>query len=464
MHGIQLAKNYISGNHFFNELCIFIVMKKLLFLSGVLLSLSIANAQKIDVKSLDALMDSLDKRDKFMGSVALSINDTIVYRRAIGFADVENNIKNTVDTKFRIGSISKTFTAAMIMHSVMDGKLGLNSPISMYFPTIPNGDKISISHMLKHRSGIHSVTDDEDYMDWHSKPIDRKKMIEKISSHPVEFQPDSESRYSNSNYILLSYLLEDLYSKPYAELLQEKIISKIDLQNTKVGTAINTAAGESKSYSKNGKKWELEQETDMSVPMGAGNIISTPSELIFFINALIQKKIIVARGISEMTGIRGKYGSGLFEIPFYDKVGIGHTGGIDGFSSVLGSFPMDKISFAITCNGQDFPVNEISIALLNAAYGKKVTIPSFNELKLDSKILDKYVGVYSDESFPLKIYITQQDGQLFAQATGQSAFPLSADNEKEFQFKTAGIKMQFDANKKILKFSQAGNNFTLNRE
>ena len=163
-----------------------------------------------------------------------------------------------------------------------------------------------------------------------------------------------------------------------------------------------------------------------------------------------------------MKTIQEGYGYGLFQIPFYSSLGFGHTGGIDGFSSVFAHFPEENISYALTSNGTIMNNNDISIAVLSAVFNKPYEIPVF--ISYTSVDLDKYLGVYSTEQIPLKITITKNGNTLIAQGTGQPEFPLEAINKDIFKFDQVGAKFEFilEENKMILFQNGMQINFTKN--
>jgi hypothetical protein len=212
---------------------------------------------------------------------------------------------------------------------------------------------------------------------------------------------------------------------------------------------------ESNSYSYN-DKWEKQTETAMSIPSGAGGIISTPSDLLKFAEALFNYRIISKNSLSQMEKLKDNYGMGLFKMPFYDKYSFGYTREIGGFSSVFGYFPEEKSAFALTSNGSNYDTNEISIALLNVRFNKPFKIPSFKVYELKSEDLDECLGIYSSPNFPLKITITKSKNVLIAQATGQSSFHLDATEKDKFEFKQAGIVLEFDSNNKQMTLRQGG--------
>ncbi len=420
-------------------------------------------AQNLDKTKLDTYFNALDANSKFMGSVAVAKDGVIIYAKSVGFADMENKVKADQNSIYRIGSISKTFTSALILKAVEDKKLDLNQTIDAYFPTIQNASTISIKQLLLHRSGIHSFTDDEDYLSWHTQPKTEKEMIAIITKGGSDFIPDSKSQYSNSNYVLLSYILEHTFQKSYAAVLQEYIIEPVGLTNTYFDKNSSAGKNECKSY-KFLKAWQLEPETDISIPLGAGGISSTPGDLTKFSDALFTGKLLKPESLELMKTIKDNYGMGLFQIPFYNKKGYGHTGGIDGFSSVFSYFSDGNISYALTSNGTNFNNNDISIAVLSAVYDKPYDLPEFSTYEVTSEDLEIYLGVYASEQIPLKISVTKDNATLIAQATGQSSFPLEATEKDKFKFDQAGVVLEFNPAEKSMVLKQGGGQFTFTKE
>lgn len=317
--------------------------------------------------------------------------------------------------------------------------------------------------MLSHRSGIHNFTDDKDYLTWNTQPKTEKEMIEIIAKGGSDFNPDSKAQYSNSNFVLLTYILEKTFTKSYSDLLQEFIVKPIGLKNTYVFDKINPSNNECKSYSFSGS-WKTETETDFTVPLGAGAITSTPSDLTKFADALFSGKLLTNESLEIMKTIKDGYGSGLFQIPFYKSVGYGHTGGIDGFSSIYSYFSDDKISYALISNGTNINNNDISIAVLSAIYDKPYENPVFTTFTLTSEDLDKYLGVYASKQIPLKITISKDGNTLIAQGTGQPAFPIEATEKDKFKFDQAGAKFEFNLTAKTMILFQGGGQINFTKE
>ena len=435
------------------------------FLSILLLvvTIQLGCSQDFDRTKLDNFFQALEANDKFMGSVALSKNEELVYTKAIGYADIETKTKPNERTKYRIGSITKTFTAVLTLKAVEEEKIELSETIDNYFTAIPNSEIISISQLLSHRSGIHSFTANEDYLNWNTEKKSEEDLVELITNDGSDFEPGTKFEYSNSNYVLLTFILQKIYKKDYSQILEEKIIKPIDLKDTYFGKKTSLTDNECYSYKYQGD-WKKESETDMSIPLGAGAIVSTPTDLTKFADALFNAELVSAKKIELMKTLKDNYGMGLFRVPFYDKFGYGHNGGIDGFTAVMYHFSDDNTSMAFTSNGSNFDNNQISIALLSAAYNKPFEIPSFTYYEVTTEDLDKYLGVYSSKDIPLKITITKTDKTLIAQATGQSSFALEAADKDKFKFDQAGIVMEFNPSDKSMVLKQGGGTFNYTKE
>ena len=420
-------------------------------------------AQEQKFLALDSLFQILDENNRFMGSLSISENGKVTYSKTIGKADLASGKSSDNLTKYRIGSISKMFTACLIFQAIEENKLSLKQNINRFFPKITGAKEISIGNLLNHRSGIHNYTNDTSYFNYYTASKSQKEMLEIIQASGSDFKPNSKAEYSNSNYILLSFILEKIYKKSYEELLDIKIIQPQGLKNTYFGKKLELAKNECASYRFSGK-WELENETHSSVSLGAGGIVSTTEDLLFFITKLFEGKIINTASLEQMMKLEDGFGMGIFSVPFYDKKGFGHTGGIDGFSSFLYTFPEEKISIALTSNGSRFNNNDIAIAALSDCFDKSFSLPSFYAVALTSADLDKYLGSYANPEIPIKISITKDSLSLIAQATGQPSFTLELIGKDSFEFSPAGVEIQFIPEKNLLILKQGGGEFSFKRE
>ncbi len=419
---------------------------------------TVATFAQNNYAKLDSLFTLLESNNKFMGSVAISEGGKILYSKTIGVTDMYSKRRATNATKYRIGSISKMFTSAMIFKAVEEKKIALEQTIDAYFPSVPNAKKITVANLLNHRSGIYNITNSGDYWTYYTKPKTEAEMVAIIAKTKSDFEPDSKADYSNSNYILLSYILEKVYKKSYGEILADKIANPLGLKNTYLGNRINLGKNECYSFTYT-EEWVSEKETDPSIPLGAGAVVSNPTDLTIFIESLFAGKIISKKSLEQMTSIKDNYGMGIFQVPFDKRKGFGHTGGIDGFSSSLGYFPDSNVSVALTSNGNNFDNNQIMIALLSTYYAVPFEMPSFKTVALTEEELDKYLGNFASEELAMTIKVTRKADKLFAQATGQGEFPLDATKADTFEFIAAGIKLKFDLANQQMTLLQGGKSY-----
>lgn len=431
----------------------------------IILFLGTVFSQNINRSKLDSLFDVLVEKNKGMGSLTLSKNGSVLYSRSMGYSIISEKEKvvATEKTKYRIGSITKMFTATMIFQLIEEGKLDLATTVEKFFPKIPNANTITIGNLLNHRSGLYNFTSDPEYLKWMTEPKTQDEMLAVISKYKVDFQPNEKASYSNSNYIILGYIIEKITQMSYQNSLKERITSKIGLSNTYVGSKINTGNNESFSY-KFSDVWKQEQETDMSIPGGAGCLVSTPTDLTKFIEALFSFRLVSQNSLAQMKTITDRFGMGMRTIPFYTKTAYGHNGGIDGFKSNLAYFPEDSLAISYCTNGEIYPSNEILIGVLSIYFNHEYSIPTFKTITLKTEELDKYLGNYSSKQMPLKIAINKENTNLFAQATGQGAFPLTPTDKDKFAFDEGGVKVEFNVSKEEFIIIQRGTSFLFTKD
>lgn len=342
------------------------MLRKILSATIYLLVIQLGFVQSFDKTKLNDYLNELAENNKFMGSVAIVHNDKITYANSTGFSNVEKQQKPNKRTTYGIGSISKVFTSVLILKAVEENKLTLSKKLSEFFPSVKNSDKITIGNLLNHRSGIHNFTTDKTFLEWNTQKKSESEMIQIITKGGSDFEPDSKAEYSNSNYILLSYILEKIYKESYSDILQGKIVKKLGLRNTYFGNKMNED-NVSYSYKFNGN-WVKQSQTNPSIPLGAGAIFSTPTDLTKFVSRLFSGKIISKESLKSMIIMNDNFGYGIFEIPYKEKIGYGHRGGIDGFNSVVTYFTKDKVSIAILSNGNNYDIDKVLFAVENFVF------------------------------------------------------------------------------------------------
>jgi CubicO group peptidase (beta-lactamase class C family) len=435
-----------------------------LVLSGAIIP---AFAAGPDTVQLDSLLLRLSRHHKMMGSLAVMEDGNLVYNRAVGLA--QPGTPATPESRYRIGSISKTFTAVIIMQLVEEGKLKLDTKLAKFYPKMPNAKLITVEMLLRHRSGLGSFTDRADYMLWNTLAKKPAELLDIMQKEKTVFAPDSSARYSNTNYVLLGWIAEKVTKKPMALLIEERISKKAGLTHTTFGGALDTGKGDVQSFRRVKQEWTVFSPTDMSIPLGAGAVVSTSADVARFYNALFSGKLLKAGTVAQMTTLKDGFGMGLFRIPFGEDFAWGHNGGIDGFVSNAAFFPSKKMSIALLTNGlDDVPMNDMLIGAISLSFGVPYTLPEFGKpaYVVEEAVLNRYAGLYSAPGFPLKLNIFVKEGKLFGQGTGQGAFPLTPLSDTEFEFVRAGIKVTFGMQdgKPSLTILQAGRATVMTRE
>ena len=414
-----------------------------------------ACSQQTIEQKLDAYFDALDGH--FMGSVVVRQDGKTVYQRSMGWADVENQIPATAETQYRIGSISKTFTAVLVMKAAAEGRLSLNDPVAKYFPDaqIPNADQITIDQLLQHRSGLVDIVSDRpyEYLTYYTTPQTRRQILERVAAAGTNFQPGSEYRYCNTGYNLLGYILEDVWGKSYAEIVNEQIVSLLDLQHTRFSEAVDPQRGDARSYTLL-DNWQVQPETDASVAIGAGALASTPADIARFGEALVGD--VFGNDIYEqMKQVKDAYGRGLVQFTYGDQIGYGHAGLIDGFSSKFVVF--DNVTIAYCSNGADYDANLIVPTVLDALNGKEIEIPGFDRyIELTPEQLASYTGVYKCDALSMEVTVNVAGSRLSVQAAGQPSFPLDAVSADQFENVTMGVVITVAADRKTIILKQMG--------
>lgn len=424
--------------------------KNTLFFIGFLCSFAI-NSQTFNSKKLDSLFNTIESNNQGMGVISILKKNQPIYFKSMGYSNTDKNIKADENTKYRIGSISKTYTATIIMQMIDEKKLTLNSYLDSYFPQIPNASKITIEDLLRHQSGLYNITEEKDLRTWITKKQSREKMLARFAKHSVGFQPKEKTSYSNTNYILLSYIAEDIDGKSFSTILKNRIIKPLQLKRTHFGKPINAKKNEALPYYFENGKWNsITTETHLSAPMGAGGIIASTGDVAKFYMNLFSGKLVSNISLKKMTDTSKGMGLGMSSLDFKGLKVYGHDGGIDGFTSFALHIPEKNISIAIALNGSSTSILPLVISILEIYFENDSTLKSKSSYKLTSKDLDQYLGIYSGNTFPAKVTFTKKKNILYAQATGQPLFKLIAVKKNVFKYDAMGITFSFGSEKDSL--------------
>lgn len=427
-------------------------MKKILSLAFLLALYNAAFAQLPQKAKLDQYFDRLAEKNKAMGSITIAKDGKVLYTRSIGFSQINGAEMKplTAASRFRIGSITKMFTTAMIFQLVEEGKLRLTDHLDQFFPQVPNAEKITLLHILGHRSGIPNVKRTPvPQKAVNTLPITKDEMLALIAGGKPDFEPGTQHGYSNSAYQLLGLILEKVTGKPYEEVLKERITARLGLKDTYMATGnIDVNKNEALTYMHFAGAWKQGPETHPSILFSAGGIVSTPNNLAVFIRALFEGEIVSKESLDQMKTMREGEGLGMEPFTFAGKTFYGHTGGADNYGAWLAYQPEEKLAVAYTTNAKVIPVRDILSAAIDIYYDKPFEIPGFEPIAVSPEVLDQYVGVYTAPGAPAKLTITRQGSTLFFQPPGeQSAAPLEATAQDKFKIEGA-IVIVFDVAKK----------------
>jgi CubicO group peptidase (beta-lactamase class C family) len=404
---------------------------------------------------LDSLFDVLYQNKKFMGSISLSHEGIVVYSKGIGFDDIETQKLSTSETRYRIGSVSKMFTAVLVFKAIEENKVSLNQTIDKYFPRVENASKITVGNLLNHRSGIHSFTKDKAFFDYRTEYKSSQEMVDIIASYKSDFEPDSQGAYSNSNYLLLSVMLEELYDMSFKDLLAEKIFKPLNLKHTYHGSKINLENNESNSYQYT-TEWTKQIDTHLSTAMGGGSIISTPNDLNKFIEVLLNEKIISKVSLDKMTAIKDNFGMGIFEFTHSNKTGFGHGGNIEGFRAISIYYTEENLALAIASNAIDYDMDDLVTNVLKCYFNEPFELPNFEKIEIAASDLEKYVGIYAGVELSGKFNVTIENNTLHTQLNDLPKEPLVYKGNHTFTNEEIGADFIFNLQENKLRLKQGG--------
>jgi CubicO group peptidase (beta-lactamase class C family) len=386
---------------------------------------------------------------QFMGTVLVARDGKVLLDKGYGFANLEWDIPNTPTTKFRLGSITKQFTAASILLLEERGKLKVEEPVKKYMPNAPAAwDKITIFHLLTHTSGIPSFTGFSDYESHEAQAMTPGKLVEWFRDKPLEFEPGTKWNYSNSGYVLLGYLIEKISGQSYSDFVQQNIFTPLGMKDSGYDSNSAIIAHRAAGYAP-GKSGPVNAGfVHMSIPFSAGALYSTTEDLLRWEQGLFGGKLLKPESLAKMTTpFKQDYAFGLIVSANNGHKMIAHDGGIEGFNTALAYYPDDKLVVAVLAN-LNGPAGQIAGNLAKVALGEKVVLPTERkEITVSPEILKQYVGTY--ELTPtFSIAMTLENGQLMTQATNQQKLPLFAESETMFFLKAVDAQVEIVKNEK----------------
>ncbi len=365
------------------------IYKNGIFILFLVLISNISFAQT-KVEQIEELLNTYEAYGKFNGSVLVSEQAKVIYKKGFGMANMEWDIPNKPNTKHRLGSITKQFTAMLILQLVAEGKLDLQAPITAYLPDYPkaSGDLITIHHLLTHTSGIPNYTAFPKFMQDESRnPYSPEDFVKKFDEKALDFTPGDKFSYSNSGYFLLGVIAEKLSGKSYEQLLHEKIFTPLKMNDTGFDNHGDILKNRATGYEKQGKNYVNSQYIDMTIPYAAGSMYSTVEDLYLWDQALYTTTLLPKKYmtmyfepyIPAFGSAQYAYGWGVG----YEKIGsstdsiyaIGHGGGINGFNTNISRTTSNKSMIVLLNNTGGAPLNEMTRAIRGIMHNTAYDMP-----------------------------------------------------------------------------------------
>jgi CubicO group peptidase (beta-lactamase class C family) len=362
------------------------ISKLLFFAVMIFLGSQMAGFAQDKSAKIDELLKQYHNYGQFNGAALVAENGKVIYKKGLGLANMEWNISNEADTKFRLGSITKQFTAALVLQLVEQGKIKLDGKITDYLPDYRKdvGERVTIHHLLNHTSGIPSYTSRPGFFENESRnPYAVADFVRKFAVGDLEFEPGSKFSYNNSGYFLLGAIIERITGKPYEQVLKENILDPAGMKNTGYDHYNTILSKRASGYVKTPTGYRNAPYLDMSLPYAAGSMYSTVEDLFLWDRALYTDKILSAKSKELMFKPNlqnygygfdiknASYGEAQKSVPV-----ISHTGGINGFNTVIVRFVGNQHLIVLLDNtSQGRSVDKISADLTNILYGLPYSAP-----------------------------------------------------------------------------------------
>lgn len=362
-------------------------MKKIIlsvFILFVSLNLFAQETTETKIQKIDELVGKYTENGIFNGSVLVAENGNILFEKGYGYSDREQKTQNTPETKFRIASITKQFTAMLIMQLVEKGKIKLDAKLSEYLTYYrkDNADKITIHNLLTHTSGVPNYTNTE-FMENHlSKSITPKDLIITYGNGDLEFEPGSEYKYSNTGYVMLGAVIEEVTGKKYETVLQEQILTPLEMTNSGYEHNEIKMTNQAIGYDNALGEVVVSKYIDMTIPYSAGSMYSTVQDLYKWDRALYTDKLLSAEMKGKMfTPFLKNYAYGWNVIrakvsPTDEKIIHTHSGGINGFNTNIMRVESDNLAIIVLSNFANGQSQKIANDVSKILYGIPYKLPA----------------------------------------------------------------------------------------
>ena len=305
-----------------------------------------------DVARMEEVVRSFTPNNRFMGAVLVARGESVLLNKGYGSANLEWEIPNSPSTRFRIGSVTKQFTAAAILLLEERGRLSVEDLVSKHLPDAPPAwAKVTVFHLLTHTSGIPNFTSFPDYQSTMSLPVTTERLVARFRDKPLEFEPGEKMNYSNSGYALLGYLIEKISGQTYAQFLQENIFKPLGMSGSGYDSNSVVIPHRAAGYGPGPNGPVNAAFLHMTIPHGAGALYSTTEDLLRWNLALYGGKLLSAASLKKMTTpFKNNYGFGIGISASGGPTRYAHNGGINGFNSFLTYYPESRVTVVVLAN------------------------------------------------------------------------------------------------------------------
>jgi CubicO group peptidase (beta-lactamase class C family) len=397
---------------------------------------------------IDAVMSAVYKPGQPGAALLVRKDGRTIVRKGYGMADLELGVPVAPEMIFRLGSITKQFTAVSILLLAQDGKLGLQDEITKFLPDYPTqGKRITVEHLLTHTSGIQSYTDMPEWLPLWRKDFTVKELVDLFKDKPMQFEPGRSWAYNNSAYILLGAIIEKVSGKTYEQFVDERIFKPLGMTSSSYDHTERVIPRRVPGYQDDKGSFVNAPYLSMTQPYAAGSLLSTVDDLARWSSAVFAGRLVKKEWLDKAltpckltNGESSGYGYGWFIADFAGHRSIEHGGGINGFTTYEMTFPEDGIFIAILTNSSIGSRSPEPRAVQIAWLALGLPEPERKAITLPAADLDKFAGVYADER-ERELYISREGGKLFAQRQGGSKDELYPASAREFFLK--GNPMRF---------------------
>jgi CubicO group peptidase (beta-lactamase class C family) len=399
-------------------------------------------------QELDALVKAYTDQGKFSGAVLVARGDEVLLRKGYGIANLEHDIPNRPETVFRIGSMTKPFTAIAVMQLVETGQLAVNDPISKYLPDFPNGERITLHHLLSNTSGIPDYVITSEYQKISKNHITTQDLIALFRDKPLQFEPGTDFGYSNSNWVLLGAILEQVTGKTYSEVIRERIFELLGMTHSGYEWEQPVIKNRAWGYVDRGAGILNAELIDESTMQGAGGLYSTVDDLYRWERALHDGTLVRDETVKQMsTPVFKGYGYGWELYSLHNRRVVAHSGGLPGYVSNFVRFVDDDAAIIILSNLGSAAFPQMTEVLAAIAFGEPYQMPSaYTFVAVDPTILADYVGEYSVTFFGRTsiLKFALEGDKLVMSVQGLPKSILSGISETTFYTRSKGeVEMTF---------------------